>query len=64
MPRIARIVAPGLPHHPPSPAGYGVTSITQRGNRRADVFFDDDDRRRYLFLLRVLVSVPETYGFS
>ena len=40
MPRIARVVVPGLPHH-----------ITQRGNRRADVFFDDDDRRRYLFLL-------------
>ena len=40
MPRIARVVVPGLPHH-----------VTQRGNRRADVFFDDDDRRRYLFLL-------------
>ena len=40
MPRIARVVLPGLPHH-----------VTQRGNRRADVFFDDDDRRRYLFLL-------------
>ena len=40
MPRIARVVVPGLPHH-----------ITQRGNRRADVFFDDEDRRRYLFLL-------------
>ena len=40
MPGIARVVVPGLPHH-----------ITQRGNRRADVFFDDDDRRRYLFLL-------------
>ena len=40
MPRIARVVVPGLPHH-----------ITQRGNRRADVFFDDHDRRRYLFLL-------------
>ena len=40
MPRIARVVVPGLPHH-----------VTQRGNRRADVFFDDADRRRYLFLL-------------
>ena len=40
MPRIARVVVPGLPHH-----------VTQGGNRRADVFFDDDDRRRYLFLL-------------
>ena len=40
MPRIARVVVPMLPHH-----------VTQRGNRRADVFFDDDDRRRYLFFL-------------
>ncbi len=40
MPRIARVVVPGLPHH-----------VTQRGNRRADVFSCDDDRRRYLFLL-------------
>ena len=40
MPRIARVVVPGLPHH-----------VTQRGNRRADVFFRDDDRRRYLHLL-------------
>ncbi len=40
MPRISRVVVPGLPHH-----------ITQRGNRREDVFFDDDDRRHYLKLL-------------
>ena len=40
MPRIARVVVPGLPHH-----------VTQRGNRGADVFLDDDDRRRYLFSL-------------
>jgi putative transposase len=40
MPRIARIVAPGYPHH-----------ITQRGNNRAVVFFDDQDRRTYLQLL-------------
>ena len=40
MPRIARIVAPGYPHH-----------ITQRGNNRATVFFDDEDRRTYLKLL-------------
>ncbi|MDP3730404.1 MAG: transposase [Candidatus Omnitrophota bacterium] len=37
MPRLARIIAPGLPHH-----------ITQRGNYRQDVFDDDSDRRRYL----------------
>ncbi len=40
MPRIARIIAPGYPHH-----------ITQRGNNRATVFFDDEDRRTYLKLL-------------
>jgi putative transposase len=37
---MARIVIPDLPHH-----------ITQRGNRRQDVFIDDQDRRRYLLLL-------------
>ena len=37
MPRLARNVFPGIPHH-----------ITQRGNRREDVFFTDDDRHAYL----------------
>lgn len=41
MPRTARIVVPGLPHH-----------ITQRGNRRQLTFFCDDDYRRYLGLLQ------------
>lgn len=40
MPRIARIIAPGYPHH-----------ITQRGNNRATVFSDDEDRQVYLKLL-------------
>jgi putative transposase len=40
MPRIARIIAAGFPHH-----------ITQRGNNRATVFFDDEDRQTYLNLL-------------
>ena len=40
MPRIARIIAPGYPHH-----------ITQRGNNRATVFFDNEDRQTYLKLL-------------
>ena len=40
MPRIARVVVPGLPHH-----------VSQRGNRQADVFFDRHDRKRYLSLL-------------
>lgn len=42
MPRIARIIAPCYPHH-----------ITQRGNNRATVFFDDEDRQVYLKLLAV-----------
>ena len=37
MPRIARTVFAKMPHH-----------ITQRGNRREDVFFDDEDRQVYL----------------
>jgi putative transposase len=40
VPRIARAVAVGLPHH-----------LTQRGNDRCRVFFDDDDRRFYLWTL-------------
>jgi putative transposase len=40
MPRIARVVIPGVPHH-----------VTQRGNRRDDIFFEDADRQRYLQLL-------------
>jgi len=40
MPRVARHVFPNLPHH-----------ITQRGNRREDVFFNDDDKQFYLELL-------------
>lgn len=41
MPRIPRVVCPGVPHH-----------VTQRGNRRGQVFYDDGDRRVYLDLLR------------
>ena len=36
MARLARIVAPGLPHH-----------VTQRGNRRQDTFFGADDYAAY-----------------
>jgi len=41
MPRIARIVAPGYPHH-----------VVQRGNRRLDVFFSDADYFTYIDFLR------------
>lgn len=37
MPRIARAVVVHHPHH-----------ITQRGNNRAEVFFDDADRTHYI----------------
>lgn len=37
MPRIARVVAIGQPHH-----------ITQRGNYRQDVFLNADNRKQYL----------------
>jgi len=40
MARLARLVVPGVPHH-----------VTQRGNRRQDVFFGKDDYRFYLELL-------------
>ncbi|MFB0520102.1 MAG: transposase, partial [Desulfatiglandales bacterium] len=40
MARITRVVAPGLPHH-----------VTQRGNRRQQTFFCDDDYRAYLELM-------------
>lgn len=41
MARMARVVAPGVPHH-----------VTQRGNARQTVFEDPEDRRIYLNLLR------------
>ncbi|MBM9603639.1 transposase [Desulfopila inferna] len=40
MARIARVVAPGVPHH-----------IIQRGNRRLDTFFSERDYKEYLYLM-------------
>ncbi len=40
MTRLARIVVPGLPHH-----------VTQRGNRREAIFFEDGDHEIYRDLL-------------
>jgi putative transposase len=40
MARFARVVVPGLPHH-----------VTQRGNRRAPIFFQDGDQGFYRALL-------------
>ena len=41
MPRIARVCAEGYPHH-----------ITQRGNNKEKVFFDNEDKRFYLDVLK------------
>lgn len=41
MTRLARVVAPGYPHH-----------ITQRGNRRQPTFFETGDYRLYLSILK------------
>jgi putative transposase len=40
MARIARVIVPGAPHH-----------ITQRGNRRQQTFFCDDDYEAYIELM-------------
>jgi len=45
MPRMARVVISGCPHH-----------VTQRGNSREDVFFSDADRAAYLGLLSKYAS--------
>jgi len=48
MPRLARIVIPGVPHH-----------ISHRGNNRQDIFFVGDDRKAYL---RFLKEHAERFG--
>jgi len=50
MARMARIVATSLPHH-----------VVQRGNRRLDVFFSDEDREVYLAYLK---HAAETNGVN
>ena len=40
MARHARIIVPGFPHH-----------VTQRGNRRQPIFFEDGDQEVYRDLL-------------
>lgn len=40
MARIARVIAPGYPHH-----------VTQRGNRRQETFFCEEDYEVYLSLM-------------
>ncbi|MCX5782349.1 MAG: transposase [Elusimicrobia bacterium] len=50
MPRIARVVAVGYPHH-----------ITQRGNYRQRIFSGDTDRKKYLSLLE---NESKSYGLG
>jgi putative transposase len=45
MPRQARVVADGVPHH-----------ITQGGNNRQEVFLLDEDRRFYLAFKLVVMA--------
>ena len=48
MARLARVINPGFPHH-----------VIQRGNRRQNVFFSDEDREAYL---QILKEQSEKYG--
>jgi putative transposase len=50
MPRVARIVVPGLPYH-----------VTHRGNRRGEIFFSSGDREDYL---RRLARAGERHGLE
>jgi len=50
MPRIARVCAINYPHH-----------ITQRGNNKETVFFDDEDRK---FYLRILSKYRDEWNFE
>ncbi|OIO52019.1 MAG: hypothetical protein AUJ11_01140 [Parcubacteria group bacterium CG1_02_44_65] len=50
MPRIARVVGVGLPHH-----------ITQRGNYQQKVFLNADNRKRYLAWIK---EYSVKYGLS
>lgn len=49
MARFPRVVVPGLPHH-----------VTQRGNRRQRVFFEEGDYSYYLRLVRDAARASET----
>jgi putative transposase len=50
MPRTARQVIADLPHH-----------VVQRGNRKQDVFFTEEDYRAYLAILK---EVSEAHGIA
>lgn len=48
MPRMARLVVPGFPHH-----------VTQRGNRRQQTFYDEADYRAYIDFLSAIKRTAE-----
>ncbi|MEK6655813.1 MAG: transposase [Nitrospirota bacterium] len=50
MPRIARVCAVGYPHH-----------ITQRGNNKKTVFFEDEDKE---FYLKTLSKYSQKWAFD
>lgn len=50
MGRIARVIIPDIPHH-----------VTQRGNRRQNVFFSDADKALYL---TILLRNVEKFGMT
>ena len=49
MSRLLRLVVPGYPHH-----------VTQRGNRRGQTFFEDEDYAPYESLLAESVRKAES----
>ncbi len=55
MPRLARVVIPGCPHH-----------VTQRGNHRRTVFYTDSERDLFLILLRKYFALwqVQVMGYS
>jgi len=48
MTRRARVIVPGYPHH-----------IVQRGNNKSQIFFNDDDYRKYLYILKKFKNETE-----
>src|SRR3990172_2992129 len=50
MPRIARAVALEFPHH-----------VVQRGNNREKVFINEEDKKKYLSLLKEYSGKLDTY---
>jgi len=63
MARLARVVAPGYPHHLPSP-GLRKAGVTQRGNPRQRTFLSQRDYAAYLELMGGSGTVPNGIKIS